>query len=136
MRDVDVDFYGSDEDLDALEKMLRDSGFEQVMVETVLASSDAVPRAVTFTIKKGIGAAIKAFLSSRKKCMVSRYTPEGEKQMWVFENYSVEEIERLVALNYNLNIRDIDTGCPDPLPPSEGQMGFHVGREPDEPSED
>ena len=132
MRHVDVDFYGSDEDLDVLEKMLGDAGFEQVLVNTVRASGAPIPRAITFTIKKGIGAVFKAFMASNRKRFVSRLVSEGEERTRIYENYSVDDIERLMQAEHNFNIIDKEPDDEPPNPNSEGEMGYHVGRKPPE----
>jgi hypothetical protein len=118
-----VNFFGSKDDLDALQNALVASEFKKNDKIFLKASYDVIPASISFVMGTGIGSCIKHFLIVRGKRMVTRET-HGEKIV-IKGDFSVDEIERLLKIPHAFDIED--DAEPAANPNRESEMGFHVG---------
>jgi len=127
-----IKFFGSANDLAELRSELIANGIKEHEDNIVRASEKEIRNmvnsqvlSVSFAIIKGIGSAIKHYLTAHGKRMVTRET-HGEK-ITIKGDFTVEEIERLLKISHAFDVED-DADKPTESN-KESEMGFHVGRD-------
>ena len=106
MRKKVLRFYGSDEDLSELRKALSAAGFQEHEENIIRASHNIIPHSISFLAGVGVGKCVRAFLQVRGKRMVSRMVSDSEEKIVIRGDFSVKEIERLLKIPYNLDIKN------------------------------
>lgn len=96
--------YGSDEDLNAFEKQLKDVGFDKLKDDPIQSTGFPNVPSIKYTIVSGIGNCIKTILSSCHQRMVT--TGKNGEKIVIKGDLLVDEIERLLKCSLYFEIQN------------------------------
>jgi hypothetical protein len=96
--------YGSDEDLSAFEKQLKDAGFDKLNDDPIQSTGYPNVPSIKYIIAPGIGNCIKTILSTHRQRMVTRGKNGGKSV--IKEDLAVDEIERLLKCSRYFDIQN------------------------------
>jgi hypothetical protein len=96
--------YGSDEDLNAFEKQLKDARFDKLSDDPIQSNGFPKVPSIKYVIAPGIGNCIKTILSARCQRMVAR--GKNREKIVVKGDLPVDEIERLLKCSHHFDIEN------------------------------
>lgn len=103
-----IKFFGSDDDLQELRRILSKAGFKEVHSDTVHAtdgvSGDIVPTAIAFAVilAPHFVSCIQTYLKERSKRMVTR----DENKFTIRGNFTAKEFGDIAETCYRFDIKD------------------------------
>jgi hypothetical protein len=96
--------YGSDEDLSAFEKQLKDAGFDKLKDDPIQSNGYPNVPSIKYLIVSDIGNCIKTILSTRHQRIVT--TEKNGEKIVIKGDLPVVEIERLLKCSRHFDIQN------------------------------